>query len=146
MRQSGVGLRAWTGVGAAVHKQVGAGVESADEEPHISAVVLEVEEEVVAYSAGSSVEQNGGKVLIQIRVFSLHNPPHIGREVNREMRSTFIFDPLHKLSRMILGENEASVSLEKIHLPNTMEVSHQRIRQPVVVTELQWRLNLVTIS
>ena len=77
VRQSGVGLSPWTGVGAAVHKKLRAGLESVDEEPHVSAVVLEVEEEVVVHSTGGRIEQNGGKVLVQFSVRSLHNPPHI---------------------------------------------------------------------
>ena len=69
--QSGVGLSSWTGVGAAAHKKLRAGVESVDEEPHVSAVVLEVEEEVVVHSTGGHIEQNGGKVCVQFSVFSL---------------------------------------------------------------------------
>ena len=112
MGQSGVGLSPWTGVGAAVHKKLRAGVESVDEEPHVSAVVLEVEEEVVVHSTGGRIEQNGGKVLVQFSVFSLHNPPHKRGEVNTEIVATIISGPLNKGTWMVLGENDTSVFLK----------------------------------
>ena len=41
-----------------------AGVEFIDQESHFSAVVLEVEVEVVANSAGSRVEENGREMFV----------------------------------------------------------------------------------
>ena len=146
VRQSGVGLSPWTGVGAAVHKKLRAGLESVDEEPHVSAVVLEVEEEVVVHSTGGRIEQNGGKVLIEFSVFSLHNPPHVGGEVNTETVATISSGPVYERVRMVLGENETSVCLKVSYISDVINISHQMVSFLVMLTELQRRLNLVAIG
>ena len=101
---------------------------------------------MVAHSAGSSVEQNGGKVFIQLRVSRLNQPPHIYRETHIQIVATISSCPFYKRVWLIFGQKESSLSLEILFLCPTTERRHQRIWLPIIVTKNQGRLNLVPIS
>ena len=113
-------------MGFTVHEIVRTSVECVDEKPHISAVVLEVEEEVVAYSTGSGVEQNRRKVFVQICVLSVHYPPHVSLETDTEIIAPISSGPVNKRAWIVLGENKTPVCLKVTHFP-IIHLSHERV-------------------